>query len=150
MLSMYLRILKQLTTSYTPQQNGVAERKNRTIMNTIRSMLTEKKVPKMFWPEAVKWCVHIQNRSITTTVKGKTPEEAWSSVKPKVDYFRTFGCIAYVHISYQKMSKLDSKSKKCVFLGVSDESKAYRLYDPTTKQVIICKDVVFEEEASWD
>lgn len=104
----------------------------------------------MFWPEAVKWCVHIQNRSITTTVKGKTPEEAWSSVKPKVDYFRTFGCIAYVHISYQKMSKLDSKSKKCVFLGVSDESKAYRLYDPTTKQVIICKDVVFEEEASWD
>lgn len=119
-------------------------------MNTIRSMLAERKVPKMFWPEAVKWCEHIQNRSITTIMKGKTPEEAWRSVKPKVDYFHIFGCIAHVYIPDQKMSKLDSKSKKCVFLGVSDESKAYRLYDPTTKQVIICKDVVFEEEASWD
>ena len=78
--------------------------KNRTIMNTVRSMLVEKKVLKVFWPEAVKWCVHIQSRSITTAVKGKTPEEAWSSVKPKVNYFRIFGCIAHVHILDQKIT----------------------------------------------
>lgn len=143
-------INRQLTAAYTPQQNGVAERKNRTIMNTVRSMLADKKVPKMFWPEAVKWCVHIQNRCLTAAVKGKTPEEAWSGVKPKVDYFRIFGCIAHAHIPDQKRSKLDSKSKKCVLLGVSDESKAYRLYDPATKKIIISNDVLFEEEESWD
>lgn len=143
-------ISRQLTAAYTPQQNGVAERKNRTIMNTVRSMLAEKKIPKMFWPEAVKWCVHIQNRSPTVAVKEKTPEEAWSGVKPTVNYFRIFGCIAHVHIPDQKRSKLDSKSKKCVLLGVSDESKAYRLYDPITKKIIISNDVLFEEEESWD
>lgn len=143
-------ISMQLTAAYTPQQNGVAERKNRTIMNTVRSMLAEKKVPKMFWPEAVKWCVHIQNRSLTTAMKEKTPEEAWSGVKPTVEYFWIFGCIAHAHIPDQKRCKLDSKSKKCVLLGVSDESKAYRLYDPVTKKIIISNDVLFEEEESWD
>lgn len=93
---------RQLTAAYTPQQNGVAERKNRTIMNTVHSMLSEKKVPKMFWPEDVKWCVHIQNRSQTAAVKEKTPEEAWSGVKPTVDYFWIFGCIAHARIPDQR------------------------------------------------
>ena len=69
-------ISRQLTAAYTPQQNGVAERKNRTIMNMVRSMLAEKQVPKMFWPEAVKWSVHILNRCPTVAVQNKTPEEA--------------------------------------------------------------------------
>lgn len=143
-------ISRKLTAAYIPQQNGVTERKNRTIMNTVRSMLAEKKVPKAFWPKAVKWCVHIQNRSLTVAVDEKTPEEAWSGVKPMVEYFRIFGCVAHVHIPDQKRSKLDDKSKKCVFLGVSDESKAYKLYDPVTKKIIISKDVIFEEKESWD
>jgi transposase InsO family protein len=143
-------IRRQLTVAYTPQQNGVAERKNQTIMNAVRSMLNERKVPKTFWSEAAKWCVHIQNRSPTTAVEDKTPEEAWSNEKPVVDYFRVFGCVAHVHIPDQKRSKLDDKSRKCVLLGVSDESKAWRLYDPISKKIIVSKDVVFEEEKGWD
>ncbi|CAN1750023.1 Retrovirus-related Pol polyprotein from transposon TNT 1-94, partial [Linum perenne] len=103
-------IRRQLTAAYTPQQNGVAERKNRTIMNAVRSMLSERQVPKLFWPDAVRWCVHIQNRSPTIAVQDRTPEEAWS--------------------------------------GVSEESKAWRLYDPISKRIIISRDVVFEEEKS--
>lgn len=79
---------RQLTAAYSPQQNGVAERKNRTIMNLVRSMLSEKKVPKTFWPEAVNWAMHILNRSPTLAVKDKTPEEAWSGIKPSVQHFR--------------------------------------------------------------
>ena len=83
---------RQLTTAYTPQQNGVAERKNRTIMNMVRSMLSGKEVPTEFWPEAVNWSVYVLNRSPTLAVKDVTPEEAWSGIKPCVDHFRVFGC----------------------------------------------------------
>jgi transposase InsO family protein len=91
-------IKRQLTAAYTPQQNGVSERKNRTLLNMVRSMINEKKVPKQFWPEAVKWATYVMNRSPTLNVKNMTPEEAWSGVKPSVHYFRVFGCIAHVHI----------------------------------------------------
>lgn len=143
-------IRRQLTVACTPQQNGVAERKNRTIMNMVWSMLTGRRVPKIFWPEATKSCVHVLNRSPTIAVQGKTLEEAWSGVKPSVDYFRVFGCIAHVHTLDQLQVKLDDKSKKCVLLGVSDESKAYRLFDPVKNQIIISRDVVFEEEKCWN
>nr|GFD09082.1 retrovirus-related Pol polyprotein from transposon TNT 1-94 [Tanacetum cinerariifolium] len=78
------------------------------------------------------------------------PEEAWSGFKPSLAYFKVFGSIAYVHIPDCKRVKLDDKSKKCVFLGVSEESKAYRLYDPVSNKIIVSRDVVFDEEASWD
>ena len=88
-------------------------------------MLVGKQVPKIFWVEVARWCVHILNRSPTTNVQNKTHEEAWSGVKPTVDYFQVFGCLAHVYIPDQHRVKLDDKSKKCVLLGVSDESKAY-------------------------
>nr|KYP72045.1 Retrovirus-related Pol polyprotein from transposon TNT 1-94 [Cajanus cajan] len=113
-------ISRQLTTAYTPQQNGVPERRNKTLMNAVRATLNDRQVPKAFWPEAVRWCVHVQNRSPTSAIEQKTPEEAWSGDKPRVDHFRVFGCIAHAHIPDQKRSKLDDKSKRCVFLGVSD------------------------------
>jgi transposase InsO family protein len=71
-------IKRQLTAAYTPHQNGVSERKNRTMMNMVRSLLANKNVPKNFWPEAVNWSVHILNRCPTFSVKNMTPEEAWS------------------------------------------------------------------------
>ena len=77
-------------------------------------------------------------------------EEAWSGRKPVVDHFRIFGCIAYAHILDKKRSKLDDKGEKCIFLGVSDQSKAYKLYNPTTKKIIISRDVVFDEERFWE
>ena len=80
-------INRQLTSAYTPQQNGVAERKNRTIMNMVRSMLVEKNMPKEYWAEAANWCIHILNRCPTAALDDKTPQEAWNGIKPKVDYF---------------------------------------------------------------
>ena len=143
-------ICRQLTASYTPQQNGVAERRNRTIMNMVRSMLSEKKIPKTFWPEAVNWTMHVLNRSPTFAVKNQTPEEAWSGVKPSVEYFKVFGCVSHVHVPDSKRKKLDDKSLSCVLLGVSEESKAYRLYEPVSQKILVSRDVVFEEDRSWD
>ena len=142
-------IQRQLTAAYTPHQNGVAERKNRTVMNMVRSVMSARKVPKVFWPEATNWCVHVLNRSPTVAVEDCTPEEKWSGRKPSVNYFRVFGCIAHVHVPKEKRLKLDDRSLKCVLFGVSEESKAYRLYDPATNKIIVSKDVVFEEEARW-
>lgn len=143
-------IKRQLTAAYTPQQNGVAERKNRTVMNMVRSMLSEKKIPKTFWPEAVNWTVYVLNRCPTLVVKNVTPEEAWSGMKPLVAHFRVFGCVAHVHVPDARRTKLENKSFSCVLLGVSEESKAYRLYNPLTKRVVISRDVIFEEEKQWD
>ena len=86
-------------------------------------------MPKLFWLEAVRWGLHVLNRSLTIAVKGKTPEECWSGNKPNVEHFRIFGCIANVHIPDRRRTKLDEKSHRCVFIGVSEESKAYRLYE---------------------
>lgn len=143
-------IKRQLTAAYTPQQNGVAKRRNRTIMNMVRCLLTEKNMPKMFWPEAAKWTCHVLNRSMTNAVKDMVPEECWSGIKPSVSYFRVFGCIGHVHIPEQRRIKLDNRSRKCVLLGVSEESKAYRLYDPISGQIVVSRDVIFEEEEKWD
>jgi transposase InsO family protein len=143
-------IKRQLTTAYTPQQNGVSERKNRTLLNIVRSMLTCKNVPKKFWPEALKWATYVLNRSPTVSVKNITPEESWSGIKPSVHHFRVFGCLAYAHIPDNHRKKLDSKSIKCVHLGLSEESKAYKLYDPIEKKIIISRDVVFDELHGWD
>lgn len=143
-------IKRQLTTSYTPHQNEVAERKNRTVMNMVRCMLSAKRVPKLFWAEATKWSFYLLNRCPTHAVKKITPQEAWSGVKPSVQHLRVWGCIAHVHIPDAKRGKLDDKSFPCIMLGVSDESKGYRLFDPKTKRVVVSKDVIFEEEKSWD
>lgn len=143
-------IKRQLTTAYTPQQNGVAERKNRTVMNMVRAMLSDKKIPKSFWPEAVNWSNYVLNRCPTVAVIDVTPEEAWSGMKPCVEHFRVFGCIAHVHVPKVRRSKLDNRSLTCVFLGVSEESKGYKLFDPIGKKVLVSRDVIFEEDKQWD
>lgn len=122
------------------------------MMNMVRAMLSEKKVPKSFWPEATRWCIHVLNRSPTLVVKNMTPEEAWSGEKPSVDHFRVFGCVGYVHIPDARRIKLDDKSVSCVLLGYSERSKGYKMYDPVGDKVIISRDVVFEEDrmCDWD
>ena len=128
---------RQLTAAYTPQQNGVAERKNRTVMNMVRCMLSNKRVPKVFWAEAVNWTFHVLNRCPTAAIEGITPQEAWSGMKPSVEHFRIFGCLAHAHIPCARRGKLDSRSTPCVLLGVSKETKGYRLYDPKTKKITV-------------
>ncbi|KAK8937447.1 hypothetical protein KSP39_PZI012254 [Platanthera zijinensis] len=142
-------ISHQLTAAYSPQQNGVAERKNLTIMDMARSMVKGKGLPKKFWAEAVQVAVYLLNRCPTKSVKFKTPFEAWCGRKPSVKHLRVFGCVAYAHIPDQRRRKLDDRSEKCIFVGYAPASKAYKLYNPETEKPIISRDVVFEEGSSW-
>jgi hypothetical protein len=82
-------------------------------------MLSEKGVPKSFWPEVVNWTVYVLNKSPTLAVQDVTPEEAWTGVKLNIDHFRVFECIAHMHVADAKRTKLDDKSCKCVLLEVS-------------------------------
>ena len=76
-------------------------------------------------------------------------EQAWSGRRPVVDYFKIFGCIAYAHILDEKISNLDNKCEKSFFLGVSNHSKACKLYNLITKKIVICRDVIFDKESTW-
>ena len=119
-------------------------------MNLVRSMLSEKKIPKTFWHEVVNWTIYVLNRCPTFAVKDMTPEKVWSGVKPSVEHFRVFGCVAHVHIPDARRTKLENKSFCCVLLGVNEESKGYRLYDPVAKKIVTSRDIIFEEEKHWD
>ncbi|KAJ0522113.1 putative RNA-directed DNA polymerase [Helianthus annuus] len=143
-------IQHQLTTSYTPQQNGVAERKNRTIMELGLSMMKMMNVSNNLWAEAVAWATYILNRTVTKRIPNITPEESWSGRKPNISHLRVFGCIAYAHVPKQRRTKLDDKTEKTILVGYSEQSKAYKLYNPTTGKVIISRDVIFDEGQRWN
>jgi transposase InsO family protein len=143
-------IIMQATTRYTPQQNGVAKIKNQTIMNMARTLLKEKHLSNTFWAEAVACSVYLLNRSPTTSLQMKVPQEAWSGTKLNVAHLRTFGCIAYAHLPSELRRKLDDRSEKCIFTSYSETSKSYRLYNPITKKLILNRDVQFLENQFWD
>lgn len=88
-------IYHQHTTRYTHQQNGVDERRNRTILEMARSMFKSKKLSDTFWAEAVACAVYLLNRASTKSLTNITPQEAWSGIKPFVTHLRVFGCLAY-------------------------------------------------------
>ena len=110
-------IKHQLTVSYSPQQNVVSERKNRTVMEMARCLMVKKKLPKKFWAEAVHISLYLLNKLPTKAVQGMTPIEAWSEMKPTVKHFKTFGSICYTHIADAKRSKLDNKAEMGIYLG---------------------------------
>jgi transposase InsO family protein len=141
---------RQLTVSYTPQKNGVSERKNQIVMEIVKSMLHEKGLPKTLWAEAIYTAVYLMNRCTTKAVWGKTLFEAWSGRKPSIKHLRVFGCICYAQIPKEKRYKLDETSEKCIFVGYSSISKGYRLYNLKTNKIIINRDVLFDEKAKWN
>ncbi|KAK8951630.1 hypothetical protein KSP39_PZI004097 [Platanthera zijinensis] len=143
-------IKRFLTASYSPQQNGVVERRNQIVMGMVRSLLKCKHVPAKFWGEALATAVHLLNRAATHSVVGKTPYEAFYGRKPKVHYLRTFGCLAYAKTTKPNLAKLEDRSTKMVLIGYEAGSKAYRLFNPETGKLVISRDVVFREEAKWD
>ena len=124
--------------------------KNETILNKVINLIAIGEGPNLFWPEAMLWLIHVLNISLTCAMKHMTPQEAWSRKKPLVDHFRVFGCITYAHIPNERRQKLDDKSENFVFLGVSESCKAYKLYNPMTKRLVISRDVVFNEESKWN
>lgn len=138
-------IRHQKTVKYTPQQNGVAERANRSITEKARCILHEAGLPKAYWAEAVATAIYLYNRCPTKAVKDKTPFEAWFSRKPNLKYIRIFGCEVMEKIPSPKRKKWDPKAVKKLFIGYCDETKGYRLIDPNTKKVTISRDVVFLE-----
>ncbi|KAL4568926.1 hypothetical protein LXL04_024547 [Taraxacum kok-saghyz] len=99
---------------------------------------------------ATCWSFYVLNRSVTKAVQDMTPTEAWCGLKPIVEHFRIWGCLAHVHIPKEKRTKLENKSVMCVLTGMSEVSKAYRLINPETMKVMISRDVVFEEYKGWN
>jgi transposase InsO family protein len=141
-------IQRKYSCSYSPQQNGVAKRKNRHIVEITFAMLNEKNLPNYFWAEAVTTAVYIMNRTPTAIVHGMTPKEKFTSKKPDVSHLRVFGCIAYVHVPDEKKSKLDPKAVKCIFIGYSLKQKGYKCFNLSTRKLQVNRDVVFDEMVS--
>jgi hypothetical protein len=138
-------ILHQLSVEYTPQQNGVAERKNRTLVEMARCIMLQGNLPQSLWAEAVNAATYIRNRCTTKSLNGETPFEAWSKRKPYVGFFRIIGSKAIVLNKAHGRGKFQPKGDEYVLVGYSEESKAYRLWKPGTKTVIKARDVRFFE-----
>ncbi|GJT99370.1 zinc finger, CCHC-type containing protein [Tanacetum coccineum] len=143
-------IARQLTAPYSPQQNGVVERRNRTVLSTTRSMMKAMKLPLTFWAEAVRHAIYILNRVPTRALENKTPYEALYNRKPNLENLRIFGCTAYAKITIPHLKKLDDRSIPMIYLGVEEGSKACRLYDPIAKRKQVSRDVKFMETKPWD
>lgn len=114
----------------------------------MQSLLKRSGLPRDFWAEAVRWTIHILNKCPTNSIQNLTPNEARRGRKPNVEYFRFFGCIAYAHIPDAERKKMDDKGQKCIFLGLSDKSKAYCLFNPITKKIVISREIIFDEEGT--
>lgn len=136
-------IVRHFTVPGTPQQNGVAERMNRTLVDKVRCMLSQSRLSKVFWAEALSYASYIINRLPASALDGKTPKEVWSG-QPVYNYdsLHIFGCPAYFHVNE---SKLDPRAKKAIFMGFSEGVKAFRLWNPESKKIVLSRDVTFDE-----
>lgn len=135
------------TVPYTPQQNGVAERFNRTVVEMARTLLNHAGLDKTFWAEAVNTAVYLRNRLPCRSIGGKSPYERWYKKIPNIQHLRTFGCVCYSHIPKEQRKKLDVKASKCILLGYDVSAKAYRLYCLDTSKIIVSRDVKFNERS---
>ena len=130
------------TVPKNPQQNGVAEHLNRTLIEMTRAMLSGSNLSQNLWAEALSTAVYIRNHSPTKAVEDKTPYEAIHGNKPDVSHLRVFGCSSYAHITKDERKKLDMTAKRCVLVGYGTEVKGYRLYEPVQDKVLYCRDEV--------
>lgn len=137
----------QKSIPYSPQQNGVAERMNRTLQERARCMVFDAGLTKSYWAEAVATAAYIINRSPTSALVDATPEEIWTQNKPDLSHLRVFGCDAMVHVPKQRRKKWDAKSNCLTFVGYCEESKGYRFIHPVTKKLTKSRDVVFIENS---
>ena len=132
-------IKKELTVPYNPQQNGVAERKNRTIMEAAKAMIHDQSLPMFLWEEASRTTVYVQNRCPHKIVKNMTLKEAFIGVKPEVGHLQIFGCPIYIHVPKEKRIKLEPSGKEGTFVGYNGSSKAYKIYILGSKGIEVKK-----------
>jgi transposase InsO family protein len=147
--SAYLKecgIRAESTAAYSPQQNGVAERLNRTLGEAARSMLIHAGLSNSYWAEAVSTATYLRNRMVTSALKsGITPYQLWFGKKPNLKHIRTFGCAVYAHISDGNRRKLDRKAQKFRFIGYTETTENYKVWDEAGQRCYIRHDVIFNE-----
>lgn len=138
-------IKHQTSTPYTPEQNGVAERMNLTLVERAKCMLFEANLEKIYWAEAVGTAAYITNRSPSRVLAEVTPYEKWTGKKPNISHLRIFGSKVMVHVPKANRLKWDRKSHELIFVGYCDNTKGYRMYDPVNKRMVISRNVIFIE-----
>ncbi|NEY13655.1 hypothetical protein DDE04_09140, partial [Bifidobacterium pseudocatenulatum] len=136
-------ILSQLTPPGTPQWNGVAERRNRTLLDMVRSLMSHANLPDSFWGYALQTAALILNNAPSKSVE-RTPYEMWYGKRPKMSFLKIWGCEAYV--KRLSSNKLGSKSDKCYFVGYPKETRGYYFYNPIEGKVFVARTAVFLEK----
>jgi transposase InsO family protein len=135
----------ELSVPYTPQQNGIVERKNRTLIEAARTMLDEYKTSDSFWAEAINTACHALNRLYLHKLCHKTAYELLTGKKPNVSYFRVFGCKCFILNKKPKSSKFAFKVDEGIFLGYASNAHGYRVLNKTTGCVEVTCDLMFDE-----
>ncbi|GJZ23009.1 retrovirus-related pol polyprotein from transposon TNT 1-94 [Tanacetum coccineum] len=130
----------------TPEQNGVAERRNRTLIEAARTMLNSAKLPKQFWGEAVNTACYTQNRSIIVKRHGKTSYDVFRGRSPDISYFHVFGCPVHIHNHRDHLGKFDEKADDGFFLGYSLVAKAFRVFNIRRQEMEETVHVTFNED----
>ncbi|GKE93609.1 retrovirus-related pol polyprotein from transposon TNT 1-94 [Tanacetum coccineum] len=130
----------------TPEQNGVAERRNRTLIEAARIMLNSAKLPKQFWGEAVNTACYTQNRSIIVKRHEKTSYDVFRGRSPDISYFRVFGCPVHIHNHMDHLGKFDEKADDGFFLGYSLVAKAFRVINIRRQEMEETVHVTFSED----
>nr|GEV80502.1 hypothetical protein [Tanacetum cinerariifolium] len=138
-------ITQQFSTARTPQQNGVVKRRNRTLVEAARTMLTFENLPSFLWAEAIATACFTQNCSIIHKRFDKTPYELINKRKPNIMFFRVFGCRCYLLTDYKDVGKLKAKRDIGVFVGYSKESADFRIYNKRTRKIHESVNVNFDE-----
>lgn len=136
-------ITSQRSCPHTPQQNGLAERKNRHILEVTRTILLDAAVPPTFWDEAVRTAVFLINRQISAKLGNISPYFKLFDEQPNYNKLHPFGCICFVHLPSLERHKLSAQAVRCVFLGYAVNQKGFRCYDPEKKHIRVSRNVIF-------
>ncbi|RDX88079.1 hypothetical protein CR513_30373, partial [Mucuna pruriens] len=139
-------IRHEKTPPKTPQLNGLAERMNRTLIERVRCMLSEARLPKHFWGEALYTIMHVINLSPVVSLNTEVPNKIWFDKDVKYDHLRVFSCKAFVYVPKDERSKLDRKTRQCIFIGYDHDKYSYMMYDPVEKKLVKSRDVQFMKD----
>nr|GEY86375.1 hypothetical protein [Tanacetum cinerariifolium] len=135
----------QTSTARTPEQNGVVERRNRTLVEAARTMLSASQLPLFFWAEAIATTCYTQNRSIIIPTHGKTPYHIINDRKPSIKHLHIFGCICYITRDGENLGKIKEKGDQCIMVGYSTQSKGYYVYNRRTRMIVESIHIRFDE-----